>query len=110
MTLEFHEGAVRCRYRGESSFWRAARRAACAPQTESRRRPVCFHESVFMIAKIGEAPIGSPAPEHPLDILRDDVELDVEKIAGLQGSKIRLLPRVGNDPDGEAFLEQFGDR
>ena len=48
--------------------------------------------------------------QHPLNIFRDDVELDIYDAARLETFEIRPPARVRNDPDGEACRKHFCDR
>ena len=48
--------------------------------------------------------------QHPLNIFRDDVELDIHDVVRLKAFEIRLPARVRNDPDGEACRKHFCDR
>ena len=40
----------------------------------------------------------------PLDVLREDVDLEVDRVAGLERAERRRLERVRDERDGEAFV------
>src|SRR5260370_42326233 len=47
--------------------------------------------------------------KHPLDVLGEDVELDVQRIADLGAFEVGVEFRVGNDPNRETFRQDFSD-
>jgi hypothetical protein len=50
------------------------------------------------------------ARQHSLDVFSEDVELDIDQLAGLKLTKVCVLPRVRDDPNREARREKFGNR
>ena len=52
----------------------------------------------------------SVAREHALDVFRKNIELYIYQVAGLDLVDVGVAFGVGDYPDGEAFLQQVGDR
>ena len=49
------------------------------------------------------------ARQHPLDVLGEDIELEIDQIPNLERVDVCVAFRVGNDPNRETFRQDFGD-
>src|SRR5881396_900574 len=81
-----------------ASGWRAA--SQCG--SRSRRRSA---ESTASSSKTNNLTI-----EHALNVLRDQVELEVDQVIGAGGVEIRSGSGVRDNPNGKTLPGHFGDR
>jgi len=48
-----------------------------------------------------------PRSEHPLNVLCEDIEFEIHRVARLHPVQIRMHFRVGNDPDNKTFAKHL---